>query len=129
MPKHPFRRIIFGFLIFMLVITIGYFSYTSSIRNSLKKTSTYPVQNEETVSAAASTPLSEEEILKPDCYYVRYDGKELSVYAVSNNKEEFLYTIKTRIADISDNELESLKKGVYLKDKQALTAFEEDFTS
>lgn len=128
MQKHPFKRIIFGFFIFMLVLTAGYFSYTATLRNTFKKTGAYSVPIEENVSAA-NAPLLENEIIKTDYYFVRYDERGLSVYACTGDKKEFLYTLKTRIEDISEEELQTLKNGVILKDKQALAAFEEDFTS
>ncbi len=79
-------------------------------------------------SSSATENLMDKGI-KPDYFIARYNGTNLSVYAVSGGKEEFLYTLSVRIEDIAESELSELKKGITLPDKQALASFEEDFTS
>lgn len=79
-------------------------------------------------SAQAEETISTKTI-NPDYFIARYNGTHLSVFSVSEGKEEFLYTLNVRIEDISPTELNELKNGITLPNKEALASFEEDFTS
>ena len=64
-----------------------------------------------------------------DHYIVRLEGEELSVYASSDGKEEFLYNEPVYVNDLSAEDIETLKNGVNLDDSSELTGFIENFTS
>lgn len=129
MLKKFTRSLLIGFLVFLTGILIFYTAFRITYKKSVK-TATDALYAQQTASASAqSDVLKESEIIKPDYFIARYDGKSLAIYCVADGKEEFLYTLNARIEDISENELDELKKGITLKDKQALASFEEDFTS
>lgn len=129
MLKKFTRSLLIGFLVFLTGILIFYTAFRITYKKSVKAASD-AISAQQTASASAqSDGLKESEIIKPDYFIARYDGKNLAIYCVSDGKEEFLYTLNARIEDISENELDQLKEGITLKDKQALASFEEDFTS
>ena len=129
MLKKITRSLLIGFLVFLTGILIFYAAFKITYKKSVK-TATDAISAQQIASASTqSNALKENEIIKPDYFIARYDGKSLAIYCVSEGKEEFLYTLNARIEDISESELSQLKKGITLKDKQALASFEEDFTS
>lgn len=67
--------------------------------------------------------------IRLDYYIVRLEGEELSVYASSGGKEEFLYNEPIYVNDLSAEDIETLKNGVNLDDSSELTGFIENFTS
>ena len=130
MVKKLVRSLLIGFLVFLTGILIFYAAFRITYKKSVKAASE-ALSIQQTTSAAVpnGNALKESEIIDPDYFIARYDGKSLAVYCVSDGKEEFLYTLNARIEDISESELNELKKGIRLDDKKALASFEEDFTS
>ena len=117
-----------GLCVFITTAAIAYISFLCIWNFSTKK-ATSALLKSEPESVEASVPLPSDMVIKADYYIARYDNDTLSIYAISGDAEEFLYSLDARIEDISKNELEQLKKGIALMDKQALASFEEDFTS
>ena len=129
MLKKFTRSLLIGFLVFLTGILIFYAVFRITYKKSVKAASD-AISAQQTISASAqSNVLKESEIINPDYFIARYDGKSLAIYCISDGKEEFLYTLNARIEDISESELDELRKGITLRDKQALASFEEDFTS
>ena len=128
MTKKLIRSAMIGFCVFVLTIAIAYFVCTAAYRMSAKKASGTITPIEQAVEAEAE-PQDIRTAAEASYYIARFDGENLSVYACADGIEEFMYTLDVRIADITQSELEQLKNGVVLQDKQALASFEEDFTS
>ncbi len=129
MLKKFTRSLLIGFLVFLTGILIFYAAFRITYKKSVKAASDAISAQPTTSASAQSNVLKESEIINPDYFIARYDGKSLAIYCISDGKEEFLYTLNARIEDISESELDELRKGITLRDKQALASFEEDFTS
>lgn len=129
MKNRFLKSIMVGFCVFITTAVIAYAACMCIWHLSVKEATDALSDAEPAVAAEASLPLAHEDIIKTDCYIARYDGNALSIYALCGEKEEFLYTLDARIEDISFTELEQLREGIVLADKQALASFEEDFTS
>lgn len=127
MIKKLIRGTVVCLFIFTISLSAFFISYKIAYRKSFNRLS--ETFSHSGIIPSSATENSNHEIINPDYFIARYNGTNLSVYAVSDGKEEFLYTLSVRIEDISDNELSELKKGVTLSNKQALASFEEDFTS
>lgn len=126
-----FKKLIRGTILCLSVFTITVLTFFISYKIAYKKSFG---RISETFSPSGyyssnATENSSHKIINPDYFIARYNGTNLSVYAVSDGNEEFLYTLSVRIEDIAESELLELKKGITLSDKQALASFEEDFTS
>ncbi len=128
MTKHFLRSIMVGFCIFTATLIVAYITFTYANRITSER-ATEALSESLPISASATSPLSGGEVLTADYYLARCNENGLAVYAVNDETEEFLYTLDIRLEDISKTELDELKLGVILKDKQALASFEEDFTS
>ena len=128
MTKKLLRSMMIGFCVFITTIIIAYISFMYAYRFSAKRT-TEALGAETSVLAETLVPLSPNEVINIKHYLARYTGESLAIYAVCEDKEEFLYTLDARIEDISAQELDKLKEGIILSDRQALASFEEDFTS
>lgn len=130
MSKKLVRSAMIGFCVFVLAVAIAYFVCTAAYRMSAEKTSNTPMPIEQTVEAEAEPETMGIRTAGEASYYIaRFDGENLSVYACADGSEEFMYTLDVRIEDVAQSELEQLKDGIVLRDKQALASFEEDFTS
>ncbi len=128
MTKKLLRSMMIGFCVFITTIIIAYISFMYAYRFSVERT-TEALSPETSALAETLVPLSPNDVIKIEHYLARYTGDSLAIYAVCEDKEEFLYTLDARIEDISTEELNELKEGIILPDKQALASFEEDFTS
>ena len=129
MVKKLIRNFILCLSVFLATILFFFIGYRIAYKKSIDRINSAFSSTEQTTSARAEGLLSDNEIIKPDYYIARYDGRNLSVYSFTDGTEEFLYTLNVRIEDISDIELFELKQGIKLPDQQALASFEEDFTS
>lgn len=128
MINRFFKSIMVGFCVFIITSLIAYITFLYMWKSSATKIADTLI--EATPAAAESfSSFDPNEIIIADYYVARYDGNTLSIYARTGESEEFLYTLDARIEDISPTELTQLKDGIILHDKQALAAFEEDFTS
>ena len=127
MTKKLIRSVMIGFCVFVLTVAIVYFVCTTVYRMSAEKESGAVVPIEQAVEAEAEP--QDIRTAEEGYYIARFDGENLSVYACTGGNEEFMYTLDVRIEDIGQSELEQLKGGIVLHDKQALASFEEDFTS
>lgn len=128
MTKKLLRSMMIGFSVFITTIIIAYISFMYAYRFSAEKAAE-ALGAETSAIAETLVPLSPNDVINIEHYLVRYTGDSLAIYAVCEDKEEFLYTLDARIEDISAEELNELKEGIILSDKQALASFEEDFTS
>ena len=128
MTKKLLRSMMIGFCVFITTIIIAYIAFMYAYRFSVGRT-TEALGAETSALAETLVPLSPDDVINIDHYLARYTGDNLAIYAVCEDKEEFLYTLDARIEDISTEELNELKAGIVLSDKQALASFEEDFTS
>ncbi len=128
MKNNLLRSLSIGFCVFAATILIALISYFISYRISAKKVAETLASAEKSVNAQTE-PLTSDEIISAEYYLARLEDDDISLYACSENTEEFLYAIDVPINEISDEELTRLKNGIVLKDKEALASFEEDFTS
>lgn len=126
MKNNLLRSLSIGFCVFAVTILLALVSYLVSYRISAKKTAETLASAE---TLAHAQPLTLDEITVADYYLAILEGDTVSLYACSENSEEFLYAIDIPINEISQEELTRLKNGIVLKDKEALASFEEDFTS
>ena len=117
-----------GFCVFITTIIIAYITFMYAYRFSVERT-TEALVAETPALAETLVPLSPNDVINIEYYLARYTGDSLAIYAVCEDKEEFLYTLDARIEDISTEELNELREGIILPNKQALASFEEDFTS
>ena len=117
----------------------GYLSYTVTVKMMNEKQRAYEVSaaNEERKaerveeSAEQSEPAASNApvVTNAEYYMVRLEGEALGVYACDSEKEEFLYNERIYTSDLSEQDYETLEKGVRLENIAALTGFLENFTS
>lgn len=117
----------------------GYISYTATVKMMNEKQRAYEVSaedkarsdasaapdKEKSAPAASNTPV----VTNAEYYLVRLEGETLGVYACDSEKEEFLYNEQIYTSDLSEQDYETLEKGVRLNGVAALTGFLENFTS
>lgn len=125
----------FILLLILLIAVAGvsaYLSYvvTSNILQSetVATEEMNDIQKHEDAKEKASSEKDNLHI-RLDHYIVRLEGEELSVYASSDGKEEFLYNEPIYINDLSAEDIETLQNGVNLDNSSELTGFIENFTS
>ena len=128
MTKKLLRSMMVGFCVFIATIIIAYLTFMYAYRFSTEM-ATDALGTTTATASEALVPLSPGEVINVDYYLAKYTGNSLAIYAICEDKEEFLYTLDARIEDISAEELNGLKDGIILPDKQSLASFEEDFTS
>ncbi len=131
-----------GKFILLLVLLIavagisGYLSYV--VTSNILKTEIAATENiGEIESRGSAGRVANEEKsyskgdthIRLDHYIVRLEGQELSVYASTGGKEEFLYTEPIYVNDLSAEDIETLRNGVNLDNSSELTGFIENFTS
>lgn len=128
MLSNLLKRLAVGVGVFIAVILFCIIVSKITYKNSLDKLNSQLPPSNQAVSASAneSTERKEE---NADCFYAKLEGENISIYSISGDKNEFMYSLRIQVKDISEKELEELKKGIILKDRQALASFEEDFTS
>lgn len=117
----------------------GYLSYTVTVKMMNEKQRAYEVSaaNEEKKAEKAEKAAEESEpaasnapvVTNAEYYMVRLEGEALGVYACDSEKEEFLYNERIYTSDLSEQDYETLEKGVRLENIAALTGFLENFTS
>lgn len=119
--KNFIARITVGICVFTMAIIMVLYAFVFSDR--------FPVET--ATETMEPTVVATEEKAEADVggYIARLDGEKISVYAKAGENEEFMYTLKVRVADFSTEERENLETGIMLADKQALASFIEDFTS
>ncbi len=128
MTKYFLRRMMIGFCVFVAATIAAAAAYMSAAKISAER-SLKSISVTEQPASAQAEPLTRKDVIVADYYVARCDGNALSVYACSDNGEEFLYTIDVRIEDIPPDDLANLQQGVVLRDRQSLASFEEDFGS
>ena len=131
MSKKIFKGILVGMIAFALAVLIGYTSYILALNHALSKTQAN-LKEPDTATAEAYTeqvPLSTESVTIAESYIARLDDDKISIFAVTNGRESFMYNLDVYIGDLPESDLNLLKKGVLLEDKEALAKFEEDYTS
>ncbi len=130
MVKKIFKSLSVGLIVFMAAILCGYISYVITLRYQTELLT--DMAEKDKVSAAANLsalPLSETEPILVDYYIARLEDNKINIYISSDQKEAFLYSLDIYEADFPKEDMEKLRNGVILKNKQELTSFEEDFTS
>ncbi len=128
MLSNLLKRLAIGVGIFTAVILFCIIVSRITYKNSLDKLNSALPPSNQAVSVSASES-DEHTSETADCFYAKLEGENISIYSISGDKNEFMYSLKIQVKDISEKELEELKKGIILKDRQALASFEEDFTS
>ena len=132
MAKKIFRSLALGIIVFAVAVLAGYLSYVITYRYQTQKVKE-SLAAQDTVAAAPvygeAQPLSEDAVLLVDHYIARLENNNIAIYTSSGGKESFLYTLNIHPGDLTNEDMAQLTQGVILKDKQALTSFEEDFTS
>lgn len=141
-PKKPrfFLFTIGLFLLAALGIVIGYAG--AKISDNIKKSQSAT----ENISVATQTPdFSAEQISKPVLldenpqnetlsenqymYLIKLEDNKTKVYTLSENTKTYSHELPINSADLLPNDLEALKEGIYLKTKDELLSFTEDFCS
>ena len=133
-----YRKIIKGTFLCMSVIlftmTIGYVVYISTL-NILNR-STAPNSVQAVMSdAAPADEASAAPAAEPKEYYIaKLNGGDIEislVYETSNSepKEKFLYSFDVYRGGIPESDLADLSRGIILRSREELAAFEEDFGS
>lgn len=131
MSKKLFKATLTGIIAFALAVLIGYTSYIIALNHALSKNAGNVCEP----STAAAEVYGEELPGKADLgvdtetYIARLENNTISIFAVTDGRESFLYSLSTYIGDIPENDLRALKEGVYLSCKEDLAKFEEDYTS
>lgn len=113
---------------------VGYSAFRYFLTDNTNSAETVYTQGEpETAAVSANSgTLSDSSAESPqefDYYVARLDGNIINIYISDGGHEEFLYGIDVYVKDIPYNDVKMLSEGVKLYSKQALTSFEEDFTS
>ena len=130
MVKKLFQSLIVGILVFSVAVLAGYFAYMLTYRYQTQK-----IQEQLSARTAVSaTPVYNDTLLPSNNtvtaqYLARLENGDISIYTFHDGKESFLYTLDIYPGDLSQEDLSQLRSGVLLTSKQALTSFEEDFTS
>ncbi len=128
--KLFYKRALMGLLIFALAAAAGYGSYRLTMRYCMEQ-----LAKETMVSAAATpqthteAPATDRETIHATYYTVRLENGKISVYAVNDENESFLYHLNTRTESLSPEDKSMLEQGIRLSDRKALASFEEDFTN
>ncbi len=123
MTKKFFRGLSICVAVFAISLLAMYLTYFFSSNYNEKIKSENLVQ-ETTVDAK---PINNTE--EADHYLARLEGNTIKIYMCRDGGELFLYNLNTYVNDLQRKDAEALKKGVILKDKKELTAFEEDYNS
>lgn len=131
MTERVLKNIMVGVCVFLTVIIAAYvlYSYISqSLEPGAAETAAETAPN---VGVTYDSNVGDDTAVPSDSggYIARINNNALAIYAVKDGREEFLYNLKVRIEDISDEEKRNLTDGVRLSTKKALASFEEDFTS
>lgn len=141
--RYKMRKIGKFMLLFAVVCAAaaasGYLSYTLTVKMMNEKQRAYEVSAANEVKKAEKAEKAAEEseptasnapvVTNAEYYMVRLEGEALGVYACDSEKEEFLYNERIYTSDLSEQDYETLEKGVRLESIAALTGFLENFTS
>lgn len=141
-PKKP-RFFLFTvglFLLAILGVVVGYAG--AKITDNIKKSQLTP----ENISAATQEPtfpaaeISKTVLLDENpkketlhenqyMYLIKLEDNKTKVYTFSDSTMTYSHDLPINTADLLPNDLETLKKGIYLKTKDELLSFTEDFCS
>lgn len=131
MSKKIFKGLLIGMIAFALAVLIGYTSYIIALNHALSKTKA-SLQAPDTATAEVYTeqiPLSTNSVTIAESYIARLENDNISIFAVTNGRESFMYNLDVYLGNLPESDLALLKNGVLLQDKEALARFEEDYTS
>lgn len=133
MLKTTFKVLMLFLLMVVVAVSTGLATYNIT-KNIIEEESVTQAsalsQNKETSSRRATeVRRSEADKEKLEYYLVRLEGENLEIYASRGGEEEFLYSREVYSRDLSENDLETLSRGVKLQDISELTGFIENFTS
>lgn len=127
MVKKMVRSMMIGVVIFLMATAVGYLSYRVTYhyqKERVKESLLLQSRAEAQTVNGDAVPLAEEE-----WYIVRLENDTVAVYRVDDGKEAFLYSLAVRTGDLTEEDSQKLRRGMVLRSRNALTAFEEDFTS
>ena len=129
--KKVFKSLTMGIIVFATAILVGYLAYTATYRYQTQKIQE-KMMTEDLVSAASAqengVPVTGE-TLWVEYYLAKLENNDIAIYMVAEDEVEFLYRLDIYTGNFPAEELLRLKKGVVLKNRQELAAFEEDYTS
>lgn len=128
MTKKAFKSLMIGFCVFIGTLIISSSVYMLFTKSSPNESHDILAAENQAAAANSSTDLGNA-APNADYYMARCDGHTLSIYACTDGREEFLYTIDARIEDIPQYDLAKLAEGIMLVDRSSLASFEEDFGS
>lgn len=121
MVKKLFRSLLIGILVFALALAAGCLSFVLTYRYQTEK-------HKEAPSTVSARQVYQPAL--PTCTYLaRLENGAIAIYACFDNREEFLYSLDVPVAELPAVDLTKLQNGITLSTKEALTAFEEDYTS
>ena len=127
MSKKFFRALTLGVIIFSIACLAGYLSYLAVYNQQSKMLN----KQYNTGVYADSAPTAGESM--PDGkgikYVAKFENDDISIYMSNGYEDIFLYSLDIYTKDLPVEDLIRLKEGIVLENKEALTAFEEDFTS
>lgn len=130
MAERILKNIMVGVCVFLTVVIAAYVIYSYIYRSAEQSAAETAAEAAPKISTSASDNSADSNAAADSGGYIaRICDNALAIYAVRNGREEFLYNLKVRIEDISDEERQHLTDGVRLSNKKALASFEEDFTS
>ncbi len=126
MSKKFFRAITLGVIIFSIACLAGYLSYLAVYNHQSK------MLNERYNSGvfADTAPTAGESIPVSNGikYIAKFENDDISIYMSDGTEEIFLYSLDIYTKDLPVEDIIRLKEGIVLETKEALAAFEEDFT-
>ena len=119
------------FVFFCAVAAVSWLaSYFFTIRaneQGLYKAAENQSTSEEVFAQSKESPR--EKSISFEYYIVRLDGETLKVYTCADNAEEFLYSEDIVTSNLTETDLEMLRRGTVLYTTAELTEFMENFVS
>ena len=124
--------VIWGATLFLSAALIGFVMYTTSqVGESLKQPlSSLSAETNRAVSSSRLPVVSQmpaTEVVTISHYIARLDDDRIAIYAYEN-EEKFLYNLDIHINELTQSDMEELRRGIILHTKEELASFEEDFS-
>ena len=122
------KKILKGVGIFVFLIAVAAVSWLTSY---FVTTSVNERYNEENPQSYAVFAHDEEDTntIKFEYYIVKLEDDTLKVYTCQDNSEEFLYSEKIILSNLTKTDIELLERGTVLYTTAQLTEFMENFVS
>ena len=135
MLKTTFKILMLFLLMVVVALSTGIATYniTKNIieeeNSSVAQASAFSEVQETSRASRPTVRKSESSRDNFEYYLVRLDGENLEIYVYNDGKEEFLYSREVYVHDLSENDINTLSRGVKLESISELTGFIENFTS